>query len=161
MSNRDDSKEREEYYNELRLEELRLEHERLTDELSQLKDACEENPVNRFVNQLLEENYNLKLSIDNFKEIFDRKDRVHNRLNQDYLALKNKANKLETKVKRKYYSGMPKEVKQELKEILKSLETSCKFDESMKYDQFNMEEPERARYEDLKMCRDKLRRILV
>lgn len=80
----------------------------------------EEKPVNRFVNQLLEENYNLKLSIDNFKE-----------------------------------------VKQELKEILKSLETSCKFDESMKYDQFNMEEPERARYEDLKMCRDKLRRILV
>lgn len=149
MSNKDDSKEREEYYNE-----LRLEHERLSKEEQEIKS------VNRFINKLLEENYNLRLNADNFKEIFDRKDRVHNKLNQDYLSLKNKVKKLENKVKRKYYSGMPKEVRKDLEIVLKSLETSCKFDIDMKHDQFNMEEPERARYEDLKMCRDKLRSIL-
>lgn len=78
-----------------------------------------EKPVNKFINKLLEENYNLKLSIDNYKE-----------------------------------------VKKELEEILKSLEASAKFDESMNYNQFNLEEPERARYEDLKKCENKLRRIL-
>lgn len=110
--------------------------------------------------KLLEENYNLRLSIDNYKEIFDRKDRVHNKLNHDYLALKNKVFKLETKVRRKYYNGMPKEVREELKIILESLETSCKFDRDQGYDQYNLEDPEYQRYEDLLNMSVKIKEML-
>jgi hypothetical protein len=107
----------------------------------------EENSVNRFVNKLLEENYNLKLSINNYQEIFDTKDRVHNKLNQDYLVLKKKYEKLTRK-------------KSNLEFILSCLEASCEYDESCNVEGLFPGHPERDRYHDLCIARDKLRSML-
>jgi len=95
-----------------------------------------------------------------YNEIYDRKDRVHNRLNNDYLCLKKKTAKLENKVKRKYYRGMPKEVREELKKFLNLLETSIKFDVDSGVAEYEIGEPERDRYESFLVARDQLKELL-
>lgn len=97
--------------------------------------------------KVLEENYNLRLSIDNYKEIFDRKDRVHNNPNKDCLDLKKKYEKLTKN-------------KSDLEFILRCLETSCEYDESCNVPGLLDGNPEKYRYNDLKICANKLRRIL-
>jgi len=97
--------------------------------------------------KVLEENYNLRLSIDNYNEIFDRKDRVHNKLNEDYLILKKKYEKLTKN-------------KSDLEFVLKSLEASCEYDESCDVQGLFDGHPEKDRYNDLVICKNKLRSIL-
>lgn len=97
--------------------------------------------------KVLEENYNLRLSIDNYNEIFDRKDRVHNGLNKDYLNLKKKYEKLTKN-------------KSDLEFVLRSLEVSCEYDESSDVHGLFDGHPEKDRYHDLSIARNKLRRIL-
>ena len=97
--------------------------------------------------KVLEENYNLRLSIDNYQEIFDRKDRVHNKLNEDYLILKKKYEKLTKN-------------KSDLEFVLKSLEASCEYDEAHGIHECEFGDPEKDRYNDLIISRNKLRSIL-
>lgn len=70
-------------------------------------------------NKLIEENYNLRLSLDNWKEVFDTKIRVHDRLNKDYLELKKEfkslVNTLEYRTE--YFEKILDKYKQELDNI--------------------------------------------